>query len=179
MDRENFNTKLHEVCSTDELRPIMMCVHFVNGFAYAADSSICIKQSLEYHSIINPESLEGKSIHRDSYKNIMQFEKAECTEEGILCSDPDGRKAFFEYFKRDGDIPDFDKLFKGFKETKVPFIGMNPKLINRLSAAMHSIDGILRLRFQTLDKAIFIDCVGIPNQEGILMPALINDTLFT
>lgn len=66
-DKFNFTTKLHEACADDALRPVMMCVHFMNGFACASDAHIAVRQSLEYHSIINPELLDGKSLHKDNY----------------------------------------------------------------------------------------------------------------
>lgn len=39
MEKFNFTTKLHVACSDDELRPIMNCVHFVGGFAYASNGN--------------------------------------------------------------------------------------------------------------------------------------------
>ena len=31
-----------------------------------------VKSSLEYHSVINPEFLDGKSIHKDNFKEILK-----------------------------------------------------------------------------------------------------------
>lgn len=180
MDKQSFTTKLHEVCSDDELRPIMMCIHFKEGFAYASDARMVVKQSLEYHSIINPELLEGKSIHKDNYKAIMQFEKATCDDTGVACEDNDGRTAFFEYFDRKGvELPNFESVFTLHGFLNINFIGIMPELLYKLSKAMHCPGSILRLRFQGPDKPIHIDVMGIDNQVAILMPAILNDTLFS
>jgi len=179
MEKQNFNVKIYEACSDDELRPIMMCVHFKDGYAYASEGHILVKQSLEYHSIINPEILNGRSIHRDNFKNIMQFEIAECTEDGIVCKDADGRTAVFDYFDMKGEsMPDFEKFFNGNEIKEVRFIGLNFKLINKLEKAMHNPIGIFRLRFQGNDKCVMIDVADIPNQWAIIMPALIEEGLF-
>jgi len=180
MEKETFTTKLHEACSSDELRPVMMCIHFLDGFAYASDGMIVIKQSLEYHSIINSSSLNGKCLHKDNYKAIMQFEKATCDDLGVSCIAPDGRSAFFEYFDLKGvQMPNFESVLKPVASTPVSYIGIRPDLLNRLSKAMHSPDGILRIRFQGVDRWALVDVVGIENQCGVIMPAIINDTLFS
>lgn len=179
MEKQTFTTKLHEACSSDELRPILMCVHFMNGFAYASDAHIVVKQSLEYHSIINPELLEGKSIHKDNYKAIMQFENSECCDSGIACSNPDGRTAFYEYFDRKGvELPDMDKFLKPTGQKSVEFIGIYPEFLTRLCKALHTPDGSIRMLFQGIDKCILIDVVGIENQYAVIMPAILNDSLF-
>jgi hypothetical protein len=179
MEKQNFTTKLYEVCSNDELRPIFMCVHFKDGFAYASDAHMIVKQSLEYHSIVNPELLDGKSIHKDNYKAIMQFEIATCDASGVQCMDNDGRTAFFEYFDRKGiEVPNFDTVLKPVGQKSIEFIGINPDYLHKLSKAMHSTSGALRLQFQGVDRAILVDAVGIDNQCGVIMPAILNDVLF-
>lgn len=179
MDKQTFTTSLHAVCSTDELRPIMMCVHFKNGFAYASDSKMIVKQSLEYHTIIGKECLEDKSIHKDNYEEVMRFDIAECDDNGIACKSVDGRAAYFEFFDRKGDeIPDFEKVLNSGGLKTIDFIGINPKLLAKLSKAMHSPTGDLRLRFQGVDKPILVDTPDIPDQMGLIMPVLINHSLF-
>jgi hypothetical protein len=179
MEKYTFTTKLHEACGNDELRPIFMCVHFMNGFAYASDGSMVIKQSLEYHSILEDKCLEGKSIHKDNYKAIMTFDKATCDDQGVACENADGRTAYFEYFDRKNTkIPEFDLIMKLTGRRSIEFIGIAPELLYRLSKAMHSPSGMLRMEFQGVDKPIFVDAVGIENQFAMIMPAILNDTLF-
>jgi len=179
MDKETFTLKLYECCSDDDLRPIMNCVHFKGGYAYASDAHIVIKQSLEYHTIINPELLDGKSLHKDNFKAVMGFERAECDDAGIACTDHDGRAAFFEYFDRkDQEMPDFDKVFIPSGTKEVSFIGISPQYVNMLSKAMHAPSGVYRFKFQGIDKSILIDVPEIPQQYAVLMPALLNDTLW-
>lgn len=179
MDKQTFTTKLYEVCSNDELRPILMCVHFKDGYAYASDGHVLIKQSLDYHSIGKPELLDGKSMHKDNYKAIMQFEIAECDDNGVACSDNDGRTAYFEFFDYKGlQQPNFEATLKRSGFAEVSFIGINPEFLYKLSKAMHNPSGVMRLQFQGLDKPVLIDVVGIEDQYALIMPAVIQDTLF-
>jgi hypothetical protein len=179
MEKYNFTTKLYEACSSDPIRPIMMCVHFSNGFACAANGMIAIRQSLEYHSIIDPENLDNKSIHRESFKQIMGFEFATANEDGVECKDSDGRAAFFEYFDRKGaEIPDYDKVFQKVNLVHLPFIGFNPEQFYKLSKALYAPTLNIRVRFQGIDKAMLVDVIGVENQEAIIMPVILNDSLF-
>lgn len=178
MEKNTFTTKLYEVCSTDELRPIFCCVHFQNGFAFATNGIAAVKQSLKYHSIQNPEALEGKSIHKDNYKAVMQFEIATCDDSGIACRNADGRVAFYEYYDRNGtEIPDFEKVMKPIGQKSIDFIGISPEHLYKLGKALYSIDGI-RLQFQGVAAVILVDAIGIDEQYGIIMPKILNDTLF-
>lgn len=180
MDKRTFTTKLYEVCASDELRPIMVCVHFKDGFAYASDGHMLVKQSLEYHTILGIDFLNGKSIHKDNYKAIMGFETAECNEDGVACSDSDGRTAFFEYFDiKDTAVPNFDAVLKPTGQKSIEFVGINPEYLAKIGKAMHVPSNIFRLRFQGVDKSILIDTPEIENQWGLLMPAVINDSLFS
>lgn len=179
MDKYNFTTKMYAACSNDELRPIANCVHFENGFILASNGIIAIRQSLEYHSILSPELLDGNSLHRENYKNIMQFEEAIATQEGIHCKNKDGRIAFFEYFDRKKEkIPNFDEIFKKYKAKGVDFIGFNPEQMRILMLSLYCPGGYVRVNFGGIDKIMFIDVPGIERQEAILMPVLVEGTLF-
>lgn len=179
--KQTFNTKLHEVCSTNKLQPIMNCIYFDCGFAYASNSHIAIKQSLEYQSVLNPELLDGKLLHRENYKSIMAFDIAECGEDGIDCKSTSGAAAFFEYYTpgEKEKIPDFDAVIRTkFGLTQLSFIGINPDYLLKLTKALYAPLGNIRCQFTGLDKPIKVDVIGIENQEAILMPYVLTDSLF-
>ncbi len=178
MDKYNFNTKLNLACSTDENRPILGCIHFENGFAYVSNGNLVIKQSLSYHSVLEPENLDGKSIHRENFANIMQFETATANEDGIYCRNKDGRSAFFEYFDRKGqEVPDFDKVINQFSARGVDFIGINPKSFEIISKALYNGDQV-RIRFAGVDKGMLCDVPAWEDQVVYVMPIILNGTLF-
>jgi hypothetical protein len=179
--KQTFNTKLYECCADDKLRPIMQCVYFENGWAYAADGYVAIKQTLSFQSVINIEELDGKLLHKDSYKAVMGFEFAQATPDGLECWSSNGQRAFFEYFKpgENDKIPNYDKVIQGKKGvTSLSFIGISPELLTRVTKALYVPAGNIRLQFTGVDSAILVDVVGVDEQQAIVMPSIINDTLF-
>lgn len=181
-EKTNFTTKLHKCCSDDkdELRPFSKAIHFVNGHAYASDGYIMVKTSLEYQSVLNPEKLEGKAIHKDNFKEILKFEIAECCEDGISCKNIDGQVAFYEYYDmKEAKTPNFESMIPDKSKLKdIAQIGINPKKMAALCEALYSETGTYRVRFTGNETAILIDVVGLPLQVGILMPIALSDSLF-
>lgn len=47
-----------------------------------------------------------------------------------------------------------------------------------LTSAMYSDSGTFRLRFTGADTAIIVDTVGFNEQIGIIMPAILSESLF-
>jgi hypothetical protein len=170
-EKFNFNTKLNLCCSRDENRPVMNCIHFKDGYAYAANGIIAIKQSLLYHSVINPERLNGNSIHADSYKKITSYDIAECLDDGILCKSEDGQEAFFSYFKLSVTPPDIEKVISNRLKKKnedTQSIGINPSYLHDLSKAM-IIQAGLKLSFCGRD-AVIVESPEYEEQIAIIMP---------
>lgn len=164
MEKQNFTTELHKCCSSDkkETRLWAKAIHFNNGFAYASEGHVLIKSSLEYHSVINPENLEGKAMHKDNFKEIIKFDVAECLEDGISCKSVDGQVAFYEYFNMEGTkAPDFNKVIPSGSEFKSLFqVGLNPTYVSKLSDAMFYGESCLRYRFTGQNSAILVDATG-------------------
>lgn len=181
-EKQTFNTKLFECCSNEKLRPVFQCVHFENGYAYAADGQVAIKQTLSFQSIVNPENLDGKSIHKDSFKQIMSFEIAEAGTDGVECWNENGQHVFFEYYEfKDGEqAPDIEKSINSKNgQTSLTFIGIDPDNLTRIKRALFIPEtSTIRLQFTGVDKPILVDVPGVDEQQAILMPAIINGTLF-
>jgi len=178
MEKYNFTTKLHLACSDDELRPLMNCVHFIGGFAYVSNGNMIVKQSMDYHSVADKEYLNGHSLHRLNYANIMQFEFATANEDGVACLNKDGRTAFFEYYDTKGlPVPDFENIINQFSAKGVDFIGISPKQVEILGKAFYRGDQI-RIQFAGIDEGMVIDVLGYEDQVAYLMPVILNGTLF-
>lgn len=179
--KQTFTTKLYEVAASDELRPIMSCIHFKEGYAYASDGHIAIKQTLELHTILQPEYLDGQSLHRDSYKAIMTFDKATADDSGITCTSATGQEAFFPYFEfsENEKAPDINSIIPTRTgSVQLSFIGINSQFLARLGKALHNPGNNMRLQFTGIDRAIMVDVIGVEDQQGIIMPVILNDSLF-
>lgn len=180
--KNTFNTKLYECCSDDKLRPAFQCVHFKNGYAYATDGKIAIKQPLTFQSVVDIDELDNVSIHKDSYKAIMGFEIAQANTEGVECMNENGQQAFFEYYHpTEGEImPDVEKMINSKKGlTSLTFIGIDPDLFIRLKRALVvPKDCEIKCQFTGISSAIIIEVTNVDEQQAILMPTVLNATLF-
>ena len=86
--KNNFDKKvqMHLACSKNELRKEMQCVYFKDGFAYASDGIILVKNriseisGLEKHEV---EALNGKFLHADLYKDMLKYDNIMIAEDGI------------------------------------------------------------------------------------------------
>lgn len=180
-EKHTFNTKLHECCGSDPVRPAFQCVYFKNGFAYATDGYVCIKQTLALQGVYDPENLEGKALHRDSYKDLMGFEEVVCSEDGIEACNANGQKVFFEYYpeSEESPAPDFERFLKGKKgATPMTFIGIDFTSFEKLNKALYAPGGNIRLQFTGIDSHILVDAIGVEDQEATMMPKLLESTLW-
>lgn len=182
-EKFNFTTKLHNCCASGkdaELRPWSIAIHFKDGYAYASEAHVMVKSSLEYHSVINPEFLDGKSIHKDNFKEILKFEIVECCEDGVSCKNSDGQVAFYEYMNMgDSKIPDFNKVLPDKTKLKdVAQIGLTPKYVDMCTSAMYSGSSVFRFKFTGSDTGILVDAIGFPNQIGLIMPNALSESIF-
>ena len=190
--KQTFTTKLHECTAKDSLRPMLQCVHFLNGFAYASNSYVCIKQSLEYHNIVEPENLDGEALHRDSYAAAMKFDYVLATPDGLDCSSVNGQKAFYEYYRPENidtgedslekvgrnRIPDFERVLNPARGvTSMSFIGVNPDHFTTLMKALHAPAKTVRIQFTGIETAILVDVVGVEDQNAVIMPKMLDGTI--
>ena len=177
----NFPTPLHLACATDELRPAMEYVHFVEGYAYASDGHIMVKQRIdEYCTAHDKENLTGKCIHRDSFENIRKFDNAKALEDGMECWDNNGgKKAFFPYGTVEEKRPNFETVIPDGTTEHVPFIGINPKYIEIAGKCLvRDKHSPVRMTFRGLGKPITVTVDGFADQLAIIMPMLLGGNLF-
>lgn len=174
MEKQNFISDLHLACAKDKLRKSLQCVHFLNGYAYASDGIILIKQSLEINNgIPNYEMLENKSIHKDSFNEIRKFDIVVVNEDGFDCT-KGGRKAFFPFTDLEGEvIPDFDAVIPQ-QVVELSEIGVSPKYVGILEKAMAG-GHKLRLAFTGIDSGMIFQSMDsdYADQIAMLMPGRI------
>jgi hypothetical protein len=178
-EKFNFISKLHLAASNDELRPLMSCIHFLNDNAYVSNSHVVIKQHLDYSGVLDSEKLNGKSLHKDSYKEILSYQIVTAKDEGLECVDKEGRKTFFNYQNIEGKIPDFESLFNNHEINPVEFIGFKPSLLKIICDGMYGAKEFgVKAVFNGHSKGIIVTVPAYEQQSALLMPMLINEQLF-
>jgi len=171
MEKFGFKTKIHLACSKDNLRPQFNYVYFIDGFMYASDSYILIKQSLGLHEIINPELLDGKCVHFDLYAKMLSYPIIEAIEEGINCITTQGGKLFFKYSEIDFKVPRFQLLLDDLEEEKsqVGEIGLDSKKLKQLMSVMFLNQDRIKMTFHGESKAVKVTSIGIEEKDQVAL----------
>lgn len=167
--KNTFISDLHLACGNDKRRPAMQCIHFKDGFAYASDARVLIKQPLYFNPVENKDILDGVAIHAESFKAIRKMKQVTATEEGFECISKDGSKVFFEYSKEKS--PDFEAVLKPKGAQMMGEIGVNPGLIGVLKKAMAGGDRV-KMTFQGQRNAILIEPLSAEyeGEVALIMP---------
>lgn len=145
--KNNFNkkVKMHLACASDELRPVMNCIYFKEGFAYASDGVILAKNRISEISGLNDaeiEALNGKLLHRDFYKDMLKYDELLISEEGIECHKGDD-KAFFYFSNIEGKYPNADMVLQDAlnkKNDPVSQITFSVNNMTRLNESLYESD---------------------------------------
>lgn len=180
-EKHNFLAPLHKACGSDKFRPALMYVHFMNGYAYASNNQIVVKQSIaDYCLVIDAERLNGHAIHKDSFQDIIKYEVAQANNKGIECWNEDGKKAFYSYLQADSNIktPDFDSVFEQATATPCKMFGINPAHFAIADKVLVHGNAAVRVTLSGISKPIMLDCDTYPNQRVLIMTSLIDETLF-
>lgn len=177
MNKNNFSkkVKMHLACAQDDLRPVMSCIFFKDGFAYASDGVILAKNRISEISGLNDaeiEALNGKLLHRDFYKDMLKYEELLISEEGIECHKGED-KAFFYFSKIDGKYPDTEKVLQDAmnkSNKEISQISFNIKNMIRLSDALYQFDRCTVNFKGQFESVVFYSMDDDVSSIGLLMP---------
>ena len=164
--KNTFISDLHLACANDKSRPAMQCVHFKDGFAFASDGYVVVKQPLHLNLVDNMDILDGVSIHSESFKAIRKMKHVTATEDGFECTSKDGSKVFFQYSME--IAPDFEAVLKPKGVQMMGEIGVNPGLIGVLKKAMAGGDRV-KMTFQGQGAAILIEPLSVDYEGEVAM----------
>jgi hypothetical protein len=119
---------LHLACAKEGHHSLEY-IHFINGYAYASNGHVLIKQSIDYLNIINKECLNGKAIHKDLFKDLCKLTTAEATETAIYAKD-----MVFPY--KEVKTPDFERIMPK-EQINLNKIKLNPNYIDIISKCLY------------------------------------------
>lgn len=176
--KNNFNKKvqMHLACSKDEdFRKEIECIFFNNGFAYATNTRILVRNRISEISSLNEseiEALNGKFLHADFYKDMLKYDSIMIAEDGIECSRGND-KAFF-YFSTFEKYPDAEKVLQDAlnKQTvPLPQVSFDMKLIQRLNKALYQSDSCTATFKGAGNPIVFDGMDAEVSSVGLLMPS--------
>lgn len=173
--KANFQSPLHLACSDDPMRPVMQYIFFENGYAYATNVHIAVKQSLDdYCDVIEKEKLNGHAIYKAAFAQILKFPMVVATEEGVECINDD-YKVLFRYADKDMVRPNLERAIGEFKRGSVDCIGLRPHLFGLVDKVLKHWHNGARVEFQDRYKAMKVTYPDYPNQEAYIMPYDLKD----
>lgn len=175
--KNNFDKKvqMHLACSKDNVsRRETECIFFNNGYTYATDTRILVRNRISEISGLNEseiEALNGKFLHADFYKDMLKYDSIMIAEDGIECSKGND-KAFF-YFSTFEKYPDAEKVLQDAlnKQTvPLPQFSFDMKLIQRLNKALYKSDSCTAT-FKGVGNPIIFDSMDAEvSSVGLFMP---------
>ncbi len=193
-ERRNFGSvfRLHRCCATNrDERQFARYIHFRDGYAYASDAHILVRADIATisYNLFDEEEiahLNGKAIHADCFKQLLQESFVTIDQQGFHAKDDEGNEII--YCTRDlsapdpetGEatvrVPDFAKIFDELGERKeTDALGLNSKYLERLVDAMGG-DGAVRIDMNGTKamRVTHISTQGIDDIQGVLMPIWFN-----
>lgn len=132
-------------CNNDPFRPIFGYVYFKDGYAYASDSHILVKNKLQECSSFTDEEIErlnGKFISAKAYKSIISFETVDVTETGFECNMGEQQRVIYP-FCNPGKFPNCDSVIDQNKQVSkegIIQISIDPDLLLRLKKSMFNFE---------------------------------------
>ena len=145
--KNNFNKKvqMHLAClKGDEYRKEMECIYFNDGFAYASDNYILVRNRISEISGLNEaeiEALNGKFLHADFYKDMLKYDNIMIAEDDLECTK--GNDKVFFYFSTFEKYPNAEKVLQdALNKQTVPLsqVSFDMKLMQRLNKALYESD---------------------------------------
>lgn len=146
--RKNFmkSLRMDLACNNDFFRPILNYVYFKDGYAYASDSHILVKNKLQECSSFAEEEIErlnGKFISSKAYKAILAFDTVNITETGFECFMDEQQRVIYPFCEPGGEYPNCDYVIEQNKLTSkegITQISIDPDLFLRLKKSMFNFE---------------------------------------
>lgn len=150
------NSNIHNCCGSDDLRPNMQHVYFKDGYAYATNAHILIKESLATVHGFDEEQIKlmnDKYIHKNSFKYLKGAVVYTITENGIDAVYKNGVALTIKFNNLDGfKYPDCSKVLDdAIKSTqdkkKEEFdLKLNPKMLKLFISCLNGLEDAVFLR---------------------------------
>ena len=175
--KNNFNKKvqMHLACKVgDDTRKELGCIFFDYGYAYATDQHILVRNRISEISGLNDaeiESLNGKFLHADFYKDMLKYDNIMIAEDGIECTK--GEDKVFFYFSSFEKYPDADKVLQNAlnrQTVPTPQVSFDMKLMQKLNKALYKSDNCTATFKGAGNPIVFDSMEEDISSIGLIMP---------
>ena len=168
-NKNNFkkSVKMHLACKPDPLRPAYGYIQFKDGFAYASDGHIAVKNRIEEISGLNQaeiEALNGKFLQYEFYRDMLKC---------IECKN--GDDSVFFYFSTVEKPLDIKKVIDehlSMEPMAVEHISLNMKYLTDLSKAMYQCESCTFIFHGEGRGVVLKSNDEYVNSVGLIMPII-------
>lgn len=145
--RKNFDRayKLHAACALREMRTELAYICFRNDVAYCNNGHMAVRAKLKKISNFHPEEykkLNGKCIHMDNFRRLLNYQVANITENGFEVNDNGRRLLIYfgelEIIDLNGDMDNIFERCKADNLVGVHTTGIRESWLRIAAAAMGS-----------------------------------------
>lgn len=179
MKTKNFRKKISIACGSDDLRPVMSHLFFDNGYVIATDAHLLLKQSLKEHAFTEEEIsiMNGKLLHRAAFDEIFRYDHVTVSEAGFTCR-KGPVKCIIEFSECENKFPDYEAVIPKTKLQPIDEIGLNMKIIHKISQLTLSYNKNVKFSFRAKNKAVIITPLDGDVEPGadllLVMPVMIG-----
>jgi len=174
-NKRNFKSKLHLASSKDDLRETMQKIIFENGYVITTDAHVLVKQKLSAHGFSEEEvkHLEGKSLNRETFAEILRYDWIEVIE-GFIIAVKGKIKVQFELDLK-GSYPRYEQIIptEG-NECEINEIGFDLNLMKLVNDVTLSDSGLMKTKFYGKNKPIILSGTEFKEGEELILLMPIN-----
>jgi hypothetical protein len=173
--RINFSKqiKMHRVCSSDTVRQVLQCVYFSNGYAYATNNKILVKNKIQEISSLSNEQIEllnNKLLHKDSYREILKYDTITISDKGITCFKEE-EHVFFKFSTLNKPYPNVEDLITKILDAPCQLtssVALQSDYIIRLQQSLYN-SKYCKFYFKGEDQPILVSC-EFSESIGLIIP---------
>jgi len=171
------DVKMHLCCGDDSLRPVMSYISFKNGFAYATDAWVMVKNALNEISDFTEDeikAMDGKFVHKKTYALLLKENIFSVSESGFECY-TDGEKKVIPFAVLEGRFPICDSVLPSGEQVPIDRIGIDPTYLEILNKSLPGTIGVSLNFFGELNGVLVRPLSRETSKcVGIIMPKVIN-----
>jgi hypothetical protein len=165
-------------CGTDEYRPSFGVISFKDGYAYATDGHIVVKNKLDEMTSLTPEEIEklnGKQVSANNWKELIKADNILITDDGVQVLRGDMQILLrFSSFK----LPDIQRVIEDILNAEhedLLEIGFNTNILSRLFKSMCCPERDVRMCIAKSHVGVVIKNRSSRYESmGIIMPVILN-----
>jgi len=174
--KKNFTKKLNLVCGNDDLRPVLQYVSFQNGSAICTNAHVLVKRSLKLDGFTDEEieQMNGKFIHKDTYKHLLGFDVVEVIDGAFHCTK--GKiNSVVSFNDSEGVYPDWLKVIPVGDTIELGEIGIGAKNLELVKSIASDME--TRFKFYGANKAVLIkgSSTGWDEEMILIIPLMLHD----